>query len=110
VASPISDRCERSNDGGASNATDDEAISQADARSVAVGLGFDALDVGEDHLLLLKRDLGAASWIASRDLLQMVTEDLGAEPCRHVTLCHFGSRIVHDRNRTVTTFQSHKVQ
>jgi len=55
VASPISDCCERSNDGGARDATDDEAISQADARSVAVGLGFDALDVGEDHLLLFRK-------------------------------------------------------
>jgi hypothetical protein len=103
VASPISDRRKRSNDSGARDATDDEAIAQADARPVAVSLGFDALDVREGDLLLLKSDLGAASWIASRDLLQVVAEYLGTQPGGYVTLRHLDFRIVHDRNRTVSS-------
>ena len=103
MSSPISDRRERSNDGGTRDATDDQAIAQADPRSVAAGLGFDALDVREDDLLLLEGDLGTVPWIASRDLLQMVAEDLGAQACGYITLCHFGFEIVHDRNRTVSS-------
>ena len=67
---------------------------------MAISLGFDAFDVRQDDRLLLKSDLGAVRWIACRDLLQVVAEDLGAQACRYITLCEFGFRIVHDGNRT----------
>ena len=68
---------------------------------MAIRLGFDAFDVRQEDLLLVKSDLGAVRWIACRDLLQVVAEDLGPQSCRYIALCEFGSRIVHDGNRTV---------
>ena len=96
MASSISDRRQGRHDGRAGDAANDETITQADARSVAIGFGFHAFDVGEEELLLLKGDFGAVRWIASSDLLQVVAEDLWPESCGYVAQGAFGFRIVHD--------------
>jgi hypothetical protein len=100
VPSPVSDRGERANDGCPGDSSENQAITEADTRLVPVRLGFDALDIREQDLLVLKGYLGAVRRIASGDLLQMDAEDVGSQSGGHLAVCEFGFRVVHDRNRT----------
>ena len=56
---------------------------------MTVGLGLDALDVGEEELLVVQRDLGATLRTFVGELLQPLSEDLGPESARGVTQCGF---------------------
>ena len=56
---------------------------------MTIGFRVDALDVREEELLVLQRDLGATLRILVGELPQTLSEDLGPNSRGGVTLCAF---------------------
>jgi hypothetical protein len=89
VVTPVTNRRESSHDRSARDATKDQTIAHPDERPMTIGFRVDALDVREEQLLVLQRDLGAPVQIFVGELLQTLSEDLGPNSHGGVTLCAF---------------------
>jgi hypothetical protein len=89
VVTSVTNRRESSRDRSARDATNDQAIAHPNERPTTIRLRLDTLDVREEELLVLQRDLGAALQILVGELLQTLAEDLGPKSGGGVTLCAF---------------------